>query len=114
MHWIVRNGRWLDSINSQLPEFVTVASMQIYEDCNFEKVQEHLKGPLWRVLLLDGSTNTPLTIKMNGYEVVIPLEASDERQDCKMKEEEVCKPRACTGTVSRAVLGQLLEPKRYD
>ena len=90
LHWIVRNGVWLDSIQSQLPQFVTVASMQIYEDCNFEKVKEHLVGPLWRVMLLDGATRDILPIKLNGYQVVMPVPVPHRGQDCKIKEEEVC------------------------
>ena len=89
MHWIVRNRVFLDSINAQLPEFVTVASVQIYEDCNYEKVAEHLAGPLWRVLLLDGATKEVLDIKLDGYELVVPIPAPSETQDCKLKE-EVC------------------------
>jgi len=89
MHWIVRNGVFLDSINAQLPEFVTVASVQIYEDCNYEKVAEHLAGPLWRVLLLDGATKEVVDIKLDGYELVVPIPAPSETQDCKLKEEEL-------------------------
>jgi hypothetical protein len=87
MAWIVANGRWLDSINSQLPEFVTVSSQQIYEDCNYEKVVEHLWGMMWRVQLLDGTTLTKLDIQPNGYEVAMPLEAPyTDVQDCKLKD----------------------------
>ena len=90
MNWVVRNGRWLDSIQDQLPEFVTVSSVQIYEDCNYDKVEEHLAGPMWRVQLLDGLTLAKLDIKLDGYEVVVPIEAALDSQDCKIKEEDVC------------------------
>ena len=97
MAWIVANGRWLDSINSQLPEFVTVSSQQIYEDCNYEKVVEHLWGMMWRVQLLDGTTLTKLDIQPNGYEVAMPLEAPyTDVQDCKLKDPSVC-PWFCFG-----------------
>ncbi len=48
MHWILMNRGWFDKISAKnLPEFVTVASVQVMENCNFDKVQQHLAGPMW-------------------------------------------------------------------
>ena len=89
MRWVVRNGRWLDSIQDRLPEVVTVASVQIHEDCNAELVEAHLTGPLWRVQLLDGATLRRVDLRPAGYEVVMPLSAPQGTQDCVVKDDEV-------------------------
>ena len=114
MHWVVRNGRWLDEIQDSLPEFVTVSSVQIYEDCNYDKVPEHLWGPLWRIQLLDGVTKQKLDIKLKDYEVIMPLSAADERQDCKIKEEDVCPSPPAPGQSSRRRVREELMPKEFS
>ena len=101
MHWIVRNRVWLDRINRKLPPLVTVASVQIGEQCNFHKVSEHLAGPLWRVLLLDATDAAlpALHPDVNGAELIMPIPSDPAMQDCKMTEEvwAVCREGASPG-----------------
>ena len=90
MHWISRNRLWLDRLGPWLPGCVTVASLQIAEDCNVDRVRERLTGPLWKVVLLDPTRRDfPILADLpirHGDEVVMPLPSNAMRQDCKLME----------------------------
>ena len=87
LQWIVWNQPWLQKITPFLSQNVTVASIRINAGCNIDALDHHLGGPLWRVVLLDGTTLQELRVPVAGYQVVMPLPIDDRTQDCMMKYE---------------------------
>ena len=87
MNFIVRNRAYFDKISAHnLPTTTTVSSVEIYENCNYDTVQEHLAAPMARILLLDHDDFIVLDPPIEGYELVVPIDMNSDVQNCKIYE----------------------------
>eukprot|EP00667_Euglena_gracilis_P000288 EG_transcript_288 len=91
LQYIVANRGWFDAIAPALPDTVTLASVRLGADCNFDGPRENLRGELWRLWLLHPDTLQPVSLPtrkrgvQTSYPMAVPIASDPALQDCMAK-----------------------------